>query len=136
MGRGVADCNSAAMDIAEAIRSRNHFGRICPELWSLSPWRSRFGSIYPHFKRGDRSHGPDNSDICRDRGMLMEPVGTPWWLERLNRRKANLRIAQIGTVGGFLALAGGKLVCDAADDDVEVRSDALELQKSQGWDVG
>jgi hypothetical protein len=68
--------------------------------------------------------------------MTMDSDNTPWWLERLNRRKANLRLAKIGTVGSLIAVAGLKFTCEDNDDDVEVKHDSLDLQKSQGWDVG
>jgi hypothetical protein len=65
-------------------------------------------------------------------------TGATWWREMLNRREANKRIAQIGATAALLATAGITTVgCGDDDDDGEIQEqDALETQKSMGWNAG
>jgi hypothetical protein len=65
-------------------------------------------------------------------------TGASWWREMLNRREANKRIAKLGATAALLATAGITVVgCGDDEEDGEiVEKDALETQKSMGWNAG
>ena len=75
-----------------------------------------------------------------------EGVGARWWQQQLasagnpvSRRSALTKIALIGTaVGATLAVGSCVAIatCGSATQDVEANLDALEVQKTEGWDVG
>ncbi len=58
-----------------------------------------------------------------------------WWEEAITRREANLRLAKLGTLAALLSVSGLMQAC-ADDETVHEESDALELQKREGWSVG
>jgi hypothetical protein len=65
-----------------------------------------------------------------------EDTGATWWNEMLTRRDANKRIAQVGALAALLASAG-VAGCGDSDDDGEIeQKDALDVQKSMGWNAG
>lgn len=61
--------------------------------------------------------------------------GAGWWHEMLTRREAGARLVTI-TAGALMLPALGALSGCGGDDEEIAEGDALELQKSDGWNVG
>lgn len=64
-----------------------------------------------------------------------------WWEESLNRRQAGVRLAGLGVGAVALVSAAGLIGCGGSDEefseeDMANAKDALEVQKSEGWNVG
>jgi hypothetical protein len=66
----------------------------------------------------------------------IEGNGAGWWKEMLTRREAGARIAQIAAGALILPAVSSLAGCDDSDDETLVESDALTLQKEDGWNVG
>lgn len=58
-----------------------------------------------------------------------------WWEEAITRREANLRLAKLGALAALLSASGVLQSC-GDDEETTEESDALELQKKEGWNVG
>lgn len=67
-----------------------------------------------------------------------QEVKTSWWKEMLTRREANSRIAKLGTTAFLIASAGITVGCgsDEEEEGLDVDREAIDLQKSEGWNVG
>ncbi len=76
----------------------------------------------------------------QDEDKTQEKIGTEWWEEKINRRQANKKVAQIVAGGALVATMGAGIwlaaSSDSDDDDDEVQFDSNELQKKNGWNVG
>lgn len=76
----------------------------------------------------------------QDEDKTQEKIGTEWWEEKINRRQANKKVAQIVAGGAIVATMGAGIwlaaSSDSDDDDDEVQFDSNELQKKNGWNVG
>jgi uncharacterized membrane protein YgcG len=64
-----------------------------------------------------------------------EESGATWWHEMLSRREAGARIARIAA-GTLMLPALGTVVGCGDDEEALVESEALDLQKADGWNVG
>jgi hypothetical protein len=69
-----------------------------------------------------------------------EETGASWWREMLTRREANGRIMKLGITAALIASAGITVGgCGDSEEEeagADVERDALDLQKTEGWNIG
>lgn len=83
----------------------------------------------------DERRSDDMRNEARNDGHREPAPGAEWWRQMLTRREAGARLVKI-TAGALVLPALGSLAgCGDGEEEV-IEADALELQKSDGWNVG
>ncbi|HVK37979.1 MAG TPA: hypothetical protein VNA88_05575 [Candidatus Kapabacteria bacterium] len=77
----------------------------------------------------------DNGRDRRDDDGLDSTQGADWWRQMLTRRQAGARLAKLTAAALVLPSLGAVTGCGGDEEEI-VESDALELQKADGWNVG